>query len=160
MKVLLAFFFSLMNLAAFAQVCESKGPNVILFTLDGVRSHEFFKGTDSSLARQLPRSERGDIFSRKKGMILGIGDRYQIASSIAVSLPSYQALMVGHATDCKNNSCAKINEISVLESVRQALDLPKKDVAAFASWEGLSLAVAKDPTQITHGIFPEILSDF
>jgi hypothetical protein len=165
MKRIVTLFFLFIAFQSYGEVCENKGPNVILFTWDGVRSDEFFKGTGLLHAHQLPRSERGKIFSRlwsqyaQEGMVLGGKDRYKIASSIAISLPSYQALMVGHATACKNNSCGGLNEVSVLENVRSSLDLPKKDVAVFASWEGLSSAVAKDLNQITHGIFPGILSD-
>ena len=145
--------------------CDSKGPNVILFTWDGVRSHEFFKGTGPFHKAQLPPSERGQILKKfwakyaDQGMVLGEGRGYKIASDVAVSLPSYQALMAGHSTHCKNNGCESIKVPTILEKVKLALDLPRKDVAAFASWNRLIAAVAQDPTQITHGIYPEIFSD-
>ena len=103
--VVVTFFFTLvLSLSAFSMECESKGPNVILFTWDGVRSHEFFKGTGLLHTAQLPASERGQIFKKnwskyaEQGMVLGEGRGYKIASDIGVSLPSYQAIMAGHTT--------------------------------------------------------------
>ena len=148
-----------------AQTCESRGPNVILFTWDGVRSHEFFHGTGLFHHFQLPRSERGTILKKfwskhaQEGVVLGKYGGYKIGSKIAISLPSYQALMVGHATPCMNNSCEDIKEETVLESVRSGLNLPKKDVAVFASWNKILSASASNPSQITHGIYPDIFDD-
>lgn len=145
--------------------CTNKGPNVILFTWDGIRNQEFFDGTDYFHRRQLPHSERGLIMKKfwsthaKDGVVLGERDNYRIASSVAISLPSYQAIMSGHATDCRNNSCGSIKEETVLEKIRQKLDLPVSDVAAFASWKGLQDAVAKDASQITRAVYPEVRED-
>ncbi|MBA2403309.1 MAG: sulfatase-like hydrolase/transferase [Bdellovibrionales bacterium] len=165
MKLVASLLLWTLSISAFSSVCENKGPNVILFTWDGVRSHEFFKGTGVFHATQLKRSERGEIFSTfwskyaEEGTVLGGGNRYRIASKIAISLPSYQALMVGRATNCKNNGCESIKEESVLENVRSSLKLAKKDVAVFASWDRILAATAKDPDQISHGIHPEIFDD-
>lgn len=148
-----------------AESCTAKGPNVILFTWDGVRTREFFHGTDFLHRNEIPAEERGSllpVFWNKhapRGMVLGGFGRYKLASKVAISLPSYQALMAGHSTPCDGNSCGQIRETTVLEHVREALDLPKSDVAVFASWEGISRAFAKDPGQVTHGIYPEIFDD-
>ena len=165
MKVLMVLLGTLFTLSSLASVCENKGPNVILFTWDGVRSHEFFKGTGIFHSHQLKKSERGEIFSSlwsthaDQGMVLGGGNRYRIGSDIAISLPSYQAITTGHPTPCRNNGCAAITDESVFERVRKDLDLPKKDVAIFASWNRIIAAAAKDPSQISHGIFPDIFND-
>jgi hypothetical protein len=148
-----------------AHPCASKGPNVILFTWDGVRTREFFRGTGFFHRNQIPTEERGSLlplfWSRhaSQGVVLGGLGRYKIASKIAISLPSYQALMAGHATPCEGNGCGPIRETTVLEQVRRNLALPKSDVAVFASWEGISRAFARDPDEVTHGIFPEIFDD-
>lgn len=145
--------------------CAAEGPNVILFTWDGVRTREFFRGTGLFHHHKIPAEERGRIFTRfwtqhaSQGLVLGGLGRYRIASSIAISLPSYQALMAGHPTGCRGNSCGRIDETTVLEAVRESLDLPKSKVAVFASWEGISRAFARDPDQVTHGIYPEIFDD-
>lgn len=165
MRLFLSIIVLFLSLPSFGSVCESKGPNVVLFTMDGVRSHEFFKGTAPLRDLQLPRSERGRIFSTfwskyaNRGMVLGSGKRHKIASSIAISLPSYQALMAGHATPCRNNGCGPIKEETVLEAIRRTLNLDKKEVAAFASWDGLLSAVASDLSNVSYGIYPAIFDD-
>ena len=165
MKITIGLFLALISLSSFSQICENKGPNVVLFTWDGVRSQEFFQGTGIFHANQLPASERGEILTTfwskhaSKGVVFGGGNRYRIGSDIAISLPSYQAIMVGHPTPCKKNNCESIKEISVLENVRASLKLEKKDIAVFASWNRILAAAALDPNKISHGIYPEIFDD-
>lgn len=165
MKKLIGLWLALHTFTLMASVCESKGPNVILFTLDGVRRHEFFKGTGPFHAHQLKKSERGEIFSTfwskhaDQGMVLGNNRNYRIGSDIAISLPSYQAIMTGKDTPCQNNGCDSITDESVLEKIKRDLNLEKKDVAVFASWNRIIAAAAKDPNQISHGVFPEIFDD-
>ena len=164
MKFLLICLITLSSLAH-SQTCENKGPNVILFTWDGVRTQEFFRGTDVFHRDTIQTSERGEIFTSfwakyaKEGMVLGEKNQYHIASAVGVSLPSYQALMVGHATECRNNQCGKIKEDSFLEKIKKNLHLSVRDVAVFASWEGMKNSVAQDSEQILEVIFPEIRND-
>jgi membrane-anchored protein YejM (alkaline phosphatase superfamily) len=165
MKYFLFSILSFITLKAMAQSCENKGPNVILFTWDGVRNKEFFEGTDFFHRRKIPLLERGRILKKfwsthaKDGVVLGEKENYQIASSVAISLPSYQAIMTGHATDCRNNHCGTVKEETVLEKVKRKLNLNPSEVAAFASWEGMMSSVAMDSTQITRAIYPEIRED-
>jgi len=164
MKTLLFLILGLLLCSFELNACENKGPNIILFTLDGVRRQEFFKGTDPILRDQLPSNEPTSIFKSlwskqsNQGIIFGSSDHYQIASHVSVSLPSYQALFTGHANDCKDNHCGTIQEKTFLETIAQTLKLPAKDVAAFASWEGLKFAVASDASKITEVIYPEIVN--
>lgn len=163
--ILLCAFISLTS--AWANSCETKGPNVIFMTWDGIRSHEFFKGTGFFHAGQLDKSVRGEIFQNlwgkyaQDGMVLGGGNKYRIGSDVAVSLPSYQAMMAGESTHCTHNGerCPQIKIETMMETVRKGLDLPKKDVAVIASWEQIIKAAAKDPSNITHAIFPEIMTE-
>lgn len=165
MKTVVLVILSLLTSLGQATVCENRGPNVILLTWDGVRSEEFFKGTGFFHATQLRREERGEIFKKfwakyaDQGVVLGKNRDFKIGSDVAVSLPSYQALMTGHSTGCRKNNCTELAELSVLESVKTGLGLKKKDVAMFASWDKMSLAVAKDPTSVSHGIYPEVFDD-
>ena len=164
MKFLLICLIILSPLAQ-SQSCENKGPNVILFTWDGVRNQEFFKGTDDFHKDTTQASERGQIFTTfwakyaNEGMVFGEQNQYQIASSIGVSLPSYQALMVGHANECRNNQCGQIKEETFLEKIKKNLRLNIGDVAVFGSWEGMKNSVAQDSEQILEVIFPEIKND-
>ena len=165
MKALLLVLFSLLSGPGRAFVCENRGPNVILLTWDGVRSEEFFKGTGLFHNAQLAKSERGEIFKKfwskysGQGVVLGKKKNFKIGSDVAVSLPSYQALMTGHSTDCRKNNCPNLTEPSFLESVKSGLGLEKKDVAMFASWDKMNAAAAKDLSAISHGIYPETFND-
>ena len=165
MKFLTLIFAIMIFPQSFAATCMNRGPNVVLFTWDGIRNQEFFDGTDYYHRRLLPFSQRGKIMKKfwsshaKEGVVLGEDENYRIASSVAISLPSYQAIFSGHATDCRNNSCGLIKEETFLENIRQKLKLPVSDVAAFASWQGLQSAVALDSSKITRAVYPEIRED-
>lgn len=160
---ILLFIFSLVYPFTAQAKCEAKGPNIILFTMDGVRNQEFFRGTGWLIGHKLPLPERGDIFKKlwgkhSDGLILGGNNRFKIGSSVAVSLPSYQAMMVGRATSCRKNNCPSVEEETVLEKVRRELDLDKKEVAVFASWDRIKAAIAKNPENLAHSIHPEGLN--
>jgi hypothetical protein len=164
MKIISFFFlgFSLFSIAV-ASTCLDRGPNVILFTWDGVRPYEFFKGTSWPLERRIPHDQRGEILKKfwnqyaQEGIVLGKNNHYRIGSRIGMSLPSYQAMMLGEDTECRNNRCGPIAKPSVLEHIQSQLNLKKEDVAVFASWNKIANAVARDPAAFTHAIYPEIL---
>lgn len=154
-----------LSLNSVALTCIDRGPNVILFTWDGIRNQEFFRGTGWLLETKLPKEERGEVLNEfwrthaPQGLVLGGNNRYMIGSRVSVSLPSYQAIMVGKPTECRKNNCEAVTEETLPESLRTNLKLDKKDIAAFASWNRIIAAIAKDPSQITHGIFPEKFDD-
>lgn len=165
MKSLVLLITLTISIFAEASGCSDRGPNVILFTWDGIRNQEFFRGTGWLLETKIPKEERGEVLQEfwkthaSNGLILGGNNRYMIGSKVSVSLPSYQAMMVGKQTDCRKNNCSAVSEETLLESIRKNLKLEKKDVAAFASWNRIIAAIAKDPSQITHGIYPERFDD-
>jgi hypothetical protein len=144
--------------------CTHRGPNVVLVTLDGVRTREFFEGTDPYHDAKLDASERGVIFSKlwerhaSKGLVFGKNGGYRIASDVAISLPSYQALMTGHSTHCQNNQCGRVKEETVLEAVRRELKLKKSEVAVFGSWKGMKNSTAHASGKIFRSIFPDFKS--
>lgn len=148
-----------------AQTCLNRGPSVILFTWDGVRPQEFLRGTGWMLEKSLPKEERGEVLNSfwknhaQEGIILGGNNRYRIGSDVAVSLPSYQAIMAGEVTPCRKNNCDSIQVETLMESLVKNLNLPKKDVAVFASWNRILASAAKNTENITHGIYPQIFDD-
>ena len=154
-----------MGITAHASSCRYRGPNVILFTWDGIRNQEFFRGTGWLLENKLPKEERGELLNEfwrthaPQGLVLGGNNRYMIGSKVSVSLPSYQAIMVGKPTPCRKNNCEAVSGETLPESLRANLKLEKKDVAVFASWNRIIAAIAKNPAEITHGIFPENFDD-
>lgn len=142
------------------QACDSKKANVILLTLDGVRSHEFFKGTSSFYfnRRKIAKDERGIIFKKfwqehvQKGVLYGnngVTGRYKINSDVAISLPSYQGMMIGKDTICRNNGCERIAEESLPERLKKELHLTNNELAVFTSWQDISRAVESKTGSIT-----------
>lgn len=165
MKTIIFLFLFATIFNGYAQTCTDRGPNVILFTWDGVRKQEFFKGTGWLLGLKLPSEKRGQLLEKfwnehaAEGIVFGGRNRYRIGSDVAVSLPSYQAIMMGKSTGCRKNNCDSVKEETLMESLRHKLKLEKKDVAVFASWNRILAAVAANPESITHGIYPEVFDD-
>jgi hypothetical protein len=158
--ILLAVFWSIPSLAE----CLHRGPNVVLVTMDGVRTREFFEGTDPYHHSKLEAAERGVVFKNlwekgvAQGLVFGKFGGYRIASDVAISLPSYQALMTGHSTHCQNNQCGRVKEETVLESVKRELGLKKSEVAVFGSWKGMKNSTAQSSRTIFRSIYPDFKS--
>lgn len=103
---------------------------VILVTLDGARWQQVLD-PDGPLKHTLAAA-------RANGAILP----GRISGRIALSLPGYQAIALGHATDCEANTCPRVTEETVSEAL--ARQLPGK-VATFGSWARLQRsATARD----------------
>jgi hypothetical protein len=134
---------------------------VILLTIDGVRPREFFEGTDPYHEAKLAPEDRGLIFKKlwakhaSEGLAFGKTGGYRIASDVAISLPSYQALMTGHTTHCMNNHCGRVKEETVLEEARRELGLKREEVAVFGSWSGMKRSTAQNPRSIFRSIYPD-----
>lgn len=125
---------------------EVSPQNVILITLDGVRSQEFFEGVD----KKLEENASGSIFQEfwanlaPKSLIAGKSGEMEVANSYLVSLPAYQSIMAGSLQPCKSNACGRIG-VSTLQERLVSEFRNSKDVATFASWESIALAVEKIP---------------
>jgi hypothetical protein len=154
MLFLLNLFFSINSLA---QSCQnnSRGPNILYVTFDGVRAHEFFNGTDPLLSKKISVPNRGRIFKQfwdeiaPQGVVYGgmgpLSDHYRVASNYAVSLPSYQSMMAGFDTQCDGNHCGQIKFETGFERIKKELNLKKEEVALFGSWFKMAFSVEKTP---------------
>lgn len=129
--ILLSFTFN-----AFAAAKEeSTHARVIYVTLDGVRWQDVF--TDH---RYFPRlwqkyAKAGTFYGAP-----GSDTRIEVAS-VPISMPSYQSQMSGSIQPCTGNGCGRILVETVAENLVHTLGLDRKDVATFASWAPISLAV-------------------
>jgi hypothetical protein len=131
--------------------------NVIFVTLDGVRWQEVFKGLDLGLTADTYDTQ---VFKNLNGILakdgILIGDRISgsemtVSNSYNISLPAYQSLMAGYAQKCATNICGRIKVETVMERVRRELNLSKKEVAVFATWESIPLAVEHEKGNIKVG---------
>jgi hypothetical protein len=107
-----------------------RSARVIVITLDGpVRADVF-----SSAA--MPRLHAA--LAAKKGVLL----EGRAASSMALSLPGYQALATGTVTTCLDNDCPRVGEETLPEFLARRLGGPPDQFAVFASWSRLRRAVS------------------
>jgi hypothetical protein len=145
--------------------CTNTGPNLILLTMDGVRHQEFFKGTDAYHFFKLKNSERGEVFKifwkkhAKQGIVLGKDKNFKLISQNAISLPSYQSLFLGQTANCRNNTCPAVSSETFLDKIYKDLNLTPKDMAVFASWEGLRYAVSSNVDSFFNAIYPNVRTD-
>ncbi|MFT3712606.1 MAG: alkaline phosphatase family protein [Archangium sp.] len=105
-----------------------RNARVILITLDGPVRDDVF----SSVA--MPKLHAA--LSAKKGVLL----EGRAASSMALSLPGYQALATGVVTDCLDNDCPRVGQETVSEFLARRLGGPVDQFAVFASWSRLRRA--------------------
>ena len=150
--------------------------NVVVVTLDGVRVQEMFGGLDASLldkdkplagqplyqrfgadTAQARRERLMPFFwgtlMREHGSIAGnaaLGSRVQVGNRMRFSYPGYAELLTGRARDeaVKSNDKLRIPFPTVLEFVREQLQLPQGQVAAFGSWDRFEVMTEHRPGSI------------
>jgi hypothetical protein len=103
---------------------------VILVTIDGPLPR------DVSSAQLMPRLH--EALARRRGALL----EATAASPMALSLPGYQAIATGRVTSCLDNDCPRVGEETVGDFLARRLQLPREQVAVFASWSRLAKAVS------------------
>ena len=138
-------------------------PPVILVTVDGVRYREVFTGLDPGLARA--PTPGGDVLlprlrqrAAREGFLAGDADRgdpFAVRNLAACSLPGYQSILAGRDLGCWDNRCGRIRVETVLERARRALGLETREVAVFASWPEIALAVAHDERNLIVNVASE-----
>lgn len=130
--------------------------NVILITLDGVRWQEFFDGDDPFLNDDVADAYLGESFPifwnnhAKNSTIYGNlkSKSPMTVNGIPVSLPGYKSIFLGHNHNCRNNSCDRVLTETFPERIARELHLDKYQVAGFASWGKIELALEHDPGNI------------
>jgi hypothetical protein len=121
--------------------------NVILVTLDGVRWEELFGGMDPMLS---PRASPAPLFAEFHRRIAPRGRLYgspfahsemQTATVANASLPGYSSIFAETHQSCLTNFCSRISVPTFLDRLHDELFIPRDELAVFASWPKLSLAV-------------------
>ena len=129
---------------------------VILVTIDGVRYQEVFRGLDPGLSAGATGA--GDLLPRMRaraaaeGFLTGDADRgdaFDVRNLGVCSLPAYLGILSGDDGGCWDNHCGRTRVETVLERARRELGLEAREVAAFASWPPIALAVERRPGNVT-----------
>ena len=155
-----------------AIAAPSTDRNLILVTLDGVRTQEIFGGMDPVLANA-PEAESGiydaDV-TRKRywretpearrealmpffwqtlapaGMVLGNqarGSKVTVRNDQWFSYPGYSEILIGEAQpEIKSNDFVRYPHRTVLEHIRETLGLDHVKVAQLGSWDGFKYAAS------------------
>ena len=116
---------------------------VVLVTVDGVRWQDIAAALEGRSGVELPALRA----LAARGVAL-VGDVHSSAP-FPVSLPGYREILTGRrgAGDCLDNLCAPITEATLLDELAAAGRAPG-EVAEVASWEGLALAAAAEPSRV------------
>ena len=168
-------------IASTAGAAPEPARNVILITIDGVRVQELFGGMDPLLAEHSESLEYSDIeLARERywrdtpelrreammpffwgtlapqGVVLGNrakGSSVKVRNAVLWSSPGYAEILTGEAQpNVVDNSLVRYPHRTVLEYVREALDLERHEVAQFGSWDGFRLiAASRDDAFLMNG---------
>jgi hypothetical protein len=147
--------------------------NVILVTLDGVRTQEIFGGADETLLNateadsgiyeadvtrkrywrstaQERREALMPFFWQKLapgGMVLGnqaLGSRVTVRNTQWFSYPGYSEILTGQPQpDVLSNDLVRYPHETVLDYIHRKLELPFTAVAQIGSWDGFKMAASR-----------------
>jgi len=106
-----------------------KHARVIFITIDGPLRDDVLSGPHMSGLQQAIRTG-------------GVAFPAHATSQMALSLPGYQTIAAGTATNCLDNDCDRIGVETMGEVLARKLALAPEDVAVFASWSRLARAVS------------------
>ncbi|HLB85545.1 MAG TPA: hypothetical protein VJK00_12465, partial [Steroidobacteraceae bacterium] len=166
-----------------AMVASAGDRNVILVTLDGVRTQELFAGMDATIAADDARSGAEDIAVTRKrywrdtpeerraalmpwfwgtlapsGMVLGNQARRSkvtVRNPMWFSYPGYSEMLTGQPQpDVLSNDLVRYPHQTVLDYTHRKLGLKPTEVAQIGSWDGFKMAASRsDGTFFMNGAF-------
>jgi len=148
---------------------------VILLTVDGVRTQEMFGGIDESILKldevddnHALRNKYWDpnpVVRREKimpffwslmkshGSIAGnreIGSSVKLTNEYRISYPGYSEILCGEChKDVNENADIQSPYKTVLEFVKDELNLSKEQVAGFCSWKTMTYIMEQTPGNVT-----------
>ena len=156
---------------------ELKTKNILLVTVDGLRAQELFEGIDPILLadkekagikdlgllrkkywRETPHERRKALLPyfwntlAPQGIVLGnkaLGSRTLLKNKLHFSYPGYAELLTGEPqVSVRSNDKVRIGTRTILEFIRERLDLERTEVAAFASWDVFNFITSSQKTAI------------
>ena len=166
----------LLCLLLFLPTVVAQDQNVILVSVDGLRWQDLFRGADPTLIRSeeagmkdaaavrerfggSPEESRRKLFPflwgtvAREGLLYGNRDKGSVAkvnNTRRFSYPGYAELLTGRPHDdvITSNDLRPSPTATVLEIVKRELELDRKQVAAFGSWEVFQGICARDSSSV------------
>ena len=171
MRLFMTMILAICSAAAVAGSAERRTENVILVTLDGVRTEEIFGGLQQEIAAHSAEQVYSEIkYGRERyaaasaaerrrllmpffwgelvptGMLFGnaaLGSRVLVENSVKWSSAGYAEMLTGRPQpEIRDNSFVRYPQTTVLEFVARSLDLDKSQVAQLGSWRGFPFLAA------------------
>ncbi len=182
-KAALALSVLLLALAPPHAAAGTTDGNIILVTLDGVRTQELFAGMDALIAAGEADSElaemkvaharywRDTAIERREalmpffwktlapaGLVLGNqarGSRVTVRNKLWFSYPGYSEILTGQPQpDVQSNDIVRYRHETVLDYIHRALGLKPTEVAQIGSWDGFKVAASQhDGTFFMNGAY-------
>ncbi|MCU1282100.1 MAG: hypothetical protein JWM53_5646 [bacterium] len=141
---------------------DGRTRNVIIVTIDGVRWQEIFGGIDVPRARNAGMSacdvvDGGELTPNLHrqlaggGVVIGAPGYGEMVASGPnfISLPGYEEIFTGRASSCTSNFCDHIAETTLVDELRDQLELRPEQIAVITSWRTIERAAAFDDRSIT-----------
>jgi hypothetical protein len=129
--------------------------NIVLVTIDGVRWQEIFGGVDRARA-DLSCGEIEALLPNltalmRAGVAVGAPGGAEMVSSGPnfVSLPGYREIITGRTSRCTSNECWHIREPTLLDELRDGLQLRPEEIAVVASWERIARTAVRNERNAT-----------
>ncbi len=164
-------------LVATPALAELRTHNVVLITVDGLRHQELFSGVDPLLLENKERAGIKDLDRlreqywrptaterreallpffwgtlARQGIVIGNkarGSRVTLTNPVRISYPGYAEILTGQAQlAIVSNDPIRMPRETLLEFARRKLNLPRTQVAAFASWNVFNAITARNPDSI------------
>lgn len=161
-----------------------KTRNVILVTADGLRWQDLFSGIDANLmneksagmadakalreklVRDTPEARREALAPffwnelAPKGIVLGNvakGSSVKVANAFRVSYPGYSEILTGRTQDdvIKGNTPIQNPTPTILEFVREKLNLPRTKVALIGTWDTFNVIGEHTPHSVLINAGPQ-----
>ncbi len=169
----LLWFSTVVLLGTCSVVGQNKTENLFLITLDGLRWNEVFTGAERKLLNSDRGGVKDTIGVREKfwrdsaqarrkalmpffwttlvkeGVVYGnrnLGSEANVTNEIRISYPGYAEILTGCSQpEITTNDKKQIPAVTILEFLKNELNLSDTKVATFASWDLFPYAVSRKP---------------
>jgi hypothetical protein len=140
--MVLKFFSQALLVLIFTQSVYASEPNVLLITVDGVRSQEVYYGVQKPNQANLSRGTEL-LPELKKAVKAGEAISFPtvwVANRTAISLPGYRSIFSGeYESTCRNNKCARTKRRTIYDDLIDQ-GFSRFQLASITTWPKIAYA--------------------